>query len=164
MFLLCGISLDAQSRPSAVRVLPEVLAATLQEGTRFSSTLRALVDELEQSDLIVYVLGAPAHHRRRVAGTMQFVLAAGGRRYLRITVDERIPKDARIATLAHELQHAVEVARAPSVTDLRSFGQLYRQIGTRLCICVTQACYDTPEAKRTGERVLADLRDAAASR
>jgi hypothetical protein len=40
-----------------------------------------------------------------------------------LTLGEAIP------WFAHELQHAIEVAQAPEVTDARSLAQLYRRIG-----------------------------------
>lgn len=146
---------------AAVRVLPPVLAATLADSARQSPTLRALVDELALSDLIVHILGAPVYQSRRLAGTMHFVSTVGGRRYLRITVDEGLPRDVRAAILAHELQHAVEVARARWVVDVRSLGLLYERIGRRSCACRRGACYETVDAQRTEARVLMEMRRAA---
>lgn len=163
MLVLCGSSVDAQeSAPSPVRVLPGILATTLEEGARASSTLRGLIDELQQSDLIVHVTGVPLRPNRRIAGTTRFISATGGHRYLRITVDERLPPLLRAAILAHELQHAVEVARTPRVLDVRSFAQLYRHIGRPTCACVNQTCYETTAARRTEAQVLFEMRRATA--
>jgi hypothetical protein len=159
-FVAASADIDARELDN-VRTMPPVLAATLVEGARVSPTLRALLDELALSDVIVHIVGAPVHQSRRLAGTMRFVDTVGGRRYLRVTVDERLPHDVRTAILAHELQHAVEVARAAWVVDVRSFGLLYRHIGTPSCACDGSACYETIDAQRTEARVLREMRRAA---
>ena len=80
-----------------------------------------------------------------------------GARFLRITIDERQPPLALAALLGHELQHAVEVARAPWVTDRVSFAALYREIGDALGRYRGVAEYDTLAARRAGEAVLAEM-------
>jgi hypothetical protein len=164
-FLICSsvllslafTNVQAQVTPDAVRVVSPLLAATLADGLRGSSTLRALVDELSASDVIVHIVGTPAHEGGRSAGAMHFVQAAGGRRYLRIVVNERLPHDARTGMLAHELEHAAEVARAPWILDLRSLAMHYRDIGTRLCECRGRACFETIRARRTEAQVIREL-------
>jgi hypothetical protein len=63
-------------------------------------------------------------------GYLSLASRAGGVRYLlvRISLSPLSPCEA-IPWYAHELQHAVEVARAPGVTDAGSMAQLYRLIG-----------------------------------
>lgn len=117
-----------------VRVLSPRLAHTLCGAARVSPTLRELLRALERSDLIVHVSGlSPLAARglgsRRLAGTMRFVTATPTRRFLRLTVDESLPPHRRAAVLAHELWHALEVAREPRVVDRHSFEALYRHIG-----------------------------------
>ena len=137
-----------------------VIASTLHEGFRTSPTIRALVDELDRSDLIVYVTGFSADEYRRLRGTMRFVAVAGGRRFLRITVNERLLGDEQASALGHELQHAVEVAREPWVIDQASFEDLYRHIGQPSAVESRTPCYETEAARRAGERVLTEIRTA----
>ena len=92
----------------------------------------------------------PDHH---FTGTTHFVTTTTGRRILRITVDERLHRDRRAAALAHELQHAVEVARYRSVIDQVTFKDRYRAIGYPSGADPHANCFETSEALRVGETV-----------
>jgi len=85
--------------------------------------------------LIVHVTGrsplTSARTSPRLAGTMRLVTVTPTRRFLRITVDESLSPKRRAAVLAHELWHALEVAREPHVVDRHSFEALYQHIGHR---------------------------------
>ena len=72
---------------------------------------------------------------RGLEGALRY-LATGsaGHRYLLIEIDDafdlgssRTGRPAAIAPLAHELQHALEVATADDVRDLESFNTLFPQ-------------------------------------
>ena len=132
---LAATTASADTLPvPVVRVLSPRLAHTLRDAALVSPTLRTLLRDLERSDLIVHVVGRsglvlPTHARRRPAGTMRFVTATPTRRFVRIAVDESLPPQTRAAVLAHELWHALEVAREPQVVDQDSFERLYRHIG-----------------------------------
>ena len=93
---------------------------------------------------------------------MRFVHASGGRRFLRITINQRLADDQRAAALAHELQHALEVARAESVIDKASFADLYKRIGIESGADHHAPCYETDNAKLVGAIVLGEVRTAAA--
>ncbi len=156
---------EAQPVP-VVRVLSPYLARTLSEAVHLSPTLRALVHDLGRSDLIVHVTGRPPldsfRLTRRLAGTMRFVTATPTRRFLRITVDESLPPAQRASVLAHELWHALEVARAPHVVDQASFAVLYRHIGH--ATPGSSWWYDTKGAVATGETVRLEIQRERASR
>src|SRR5262249_56071864 len=89
------------------------LRAALTVGTRVSPTLDRLVEEIEHSDLIVYVMFERAR-QRAVAAHVGFMTAAGGRRYVHVALDPALQGPNLIGMLAHELQHAAEIARAPA--------------------------------------------------
>ena len=162
-FFLTATPAPGQGLLHAVRVVDATLASTLREVYRTSPTLRALVDELEQSDVIVHVVGM-APHVSQLDGRLAFVHTGGGRRLLRIAVNPRLPQHQRAAVLGHELQHAVEVARAASVIDEASFRALYERIGYRVSSGSTPICYETDEARDAAEGVLQDVRRSAATR
>jgi hypothetical protein len=159
---------SAGSEPvPVVRVLSPRLAQTLCDAALVSSTLRTLLRDLERSDLIVHVVGRsglvpPAFATRRLAGTIRFVTATPTRRFVRITVDESLPPKALAAVLAHELWHALEVAREPQVVDQDSFEALYRDIGHHSFGSSTW--YDTQGAVAAGSSVLVELRRKVAER
>jgi hypothetical protein len=97
----------------------------LQEGAARSATFRTLLEALEPSDVIVYVETGALDR----PGQLLFVTAGPDYRFLRIAI--RVPgRDAElIAWLAHELQHAVEIAAARDVRDGRGVLGLYQRIG-----------------------------------
>jgi hypothetical protein len=111
-----------------IRTADARLRRLIQQGMRRSSTFKALVDRLQRSDVVVYVQcdGDP---RSRLAGRLTFVSSAGGFRYV---VARLAPLDAsaqQIAILAHELQHAVEIADTPAIVDSQSLAREYLRIG-----------------------------------
>jgi hypothetical protein len=124
------------------------LQAVLEAGYTRSSTFRGLIDALERSDLIVYVTPQfPA--RGPYSGELRFVRASGGVRYLRIQVRQQMNAVQLTAMIAHELQHAAEVAAVPSVVDAASMWSLYQRIGYR----VGTHRHETATALRTAARV-----------
>lgn len=163
--MLVMLSFAAPMRAHAVdsprvRVMSSRVADLMTRGCRASPTLKALVDEVEASNLIVHVTTVlPVRHRPR--GSLHFVLHAQGHRFLRILLDDRLPNDVLVALLAHELQHAVEIARAEWVVDQTTFESLYRAIGEVACETGERRHYDTRAARRMGAQVLAELKDLA---
>jgi hypothetical protein len=167
--LLLPLATVAAAEPQPVpviRVLSPRLARTLSDAVPLSPTLRMLVRELERSDLIVHVTGRPPldsfRLRRHLAGTMRFVTTTATRRFLRITVDESLPPALRAAVLAHELWHALEVAREPQVVDRATFAALYRHIGHERAS--NSGWYDTKGAVAAGETVRLELHRERANR
>jgi hypothetical protein len=123
-----------------------------------SDTVKRLVAELEVSDLIVYVAEAD-DLRSDLRGALRFMgTGAGPDRYVRIDVRRGEPGSAAgqvvaIATLAHELMHALEVASAEHVVDEASFALFFRQIAHEL----RDAVVDTHAAREIGQRVHFEL-------
>jgi hypothetical protein len=69
-----------------------------------------------------------------------------------------------MATIAHELQHAVEIVREPDVVDAATALALYRRIGTGRCReGLSEEC-ETEMAKRIETVVREELFRTAAPR
>jgi hypothetical protein len=150
------VSADNEVMPH-VRAEDAIVASALARGSARSVTFRALVDRLNGSNVIVHV--ERAHIEERCDGKTQFVAAAAGYRFLRITVRAALVNDALIALLGHELQHATEVADALWVVNQESYGMLYARIGRRSPSCRRVGwCFETRAAVDSGYRVLAELR------
>ena len=132
-----------------VRPVGGAADALLQSGRARSATFASLLDTLDRSDLIVYVAtgGAPGPNQFRFACT------AGTTRFVRITINAQDAEDRRIAGLAHELQHAVEVAGAPGVRDEASLAEYYTQHGQGM----SSGRFCTREAQCAGTTVLDEL-------
>lgn len=114
-----------------VRATDPLLRAWITNGGAESATLKSLIDELVASDIIVHVVMVD-HLSSGVEGQLYFVTKTPTARYLRIEVTRMGGRADMIALLAHELQHAVEVAHSPSVRDAESLATFYLRIGENM--------------------------------
>ena len=156
--LLAGASpVHAERSVPFLRTEDSRLAAALVRGRDESATFRAIVDRLDGSDLIVYV--SRGSLSGQVSASTQLLIATGGYRYVRVTIELDPDTDVGVALLGHELRHALELAEAPWVVDDESVATLYREIGYASCVG-SKPCYDTIEAVDAGRQVLVELRHA----
>ena len=116
----------------------------VQDGYTRSDVFRTIVDELQRSNVIVVVqFGICASGR--VRSCVSHVDGDARQRHIRIKVNTQTTNDRLIATIAHELQHAVEIAREVDVTNSEQALALYRRISTGRCaeglsdLCETDA-------------------------
>lgn len=145
-------------RAVRVRSADTRAAALLVEGLERSATMRALVTQIEQRDVIVYVAMQPAL-RQRLAGTMTWVTATGAHRYVRISINPELSTDLAISTIGHELQHALEVANAPQIVSERTLAAFYRLHGNSSNPRING--WDTEAARVAGIDVRRELASAA---
>lgn len=144
-----------------VRPLDPMIARALSHGYADSPTFRALVARIDGSNVIVQI--AQRDDVRACDGETQLLGAAGGYRYLLVTIRTHVPGRALVGLLAHELQHVAEIADARWVHDERSVRALYERIGETRGTCPTHAaCFETSDAIAIGYRVLREM-DRAAS-
>lgn len=169
--LLCAVALlwpaieiaqspaaDAAEEPVAanaprVRALDELAAELIADGVRRSATLSQLVSVLQRTDVIVYVhttVDLPIG----CDGTLRFMTAAGGLRYVRASVDATKPRNLMISMIAHELQHALELAGAPDVRSRDGFRALFRKGNMDRPLSWWN---DSAEARDVGRRVRREL-------
>jgi hypothetical protein len=151
--------LAAESPPddahAHVRMTDKRLHQLVHEGLRNSDTFRSLVARLEQSDVVVYF---ECNGARSPAGRLTFVSAVAGLRYLHVRVSRLGSREQQIALIAHELRHAVEVADAPDVVDVKSLGAAYERIGyVNHGVATPGVAFDSEAAVRTGYQVLHEL-------
>jgi hypothetical protein len=139
-----------------VRPLDASTRAAFISGMKGSPLFRELVAQLEGSDLIVHV-ESDCTMRDRVQGKLLFVTAAGGVRYLRVRIGCAVSGIRQVAILGHELQHAVEVADAPSVVDESTMAEEYRRIGFPSRGDTDGSSFESRAAIDAGERILRDL-------
>jgi len=153
----------AAPRDGGPRIRPQDARMTqvLKEGAARSATFRALVDRIESSNVIVYVAVNPLL-RSSLSGTLTWMTRAGGYRYVRASISPEMQFDQMVATVAHELQHAVEVIGDESVIDEKSLTALYRRIGHESQAAVP-AGWETVAAQETGWQVRRELASVPAS-
>ena len=123
----------------------------LDRGMERSATFRDLTTRLDNANVIVYVRSSRCSEG--VPACLFWVSADAVARRLVIKIDRfgRSP-DELTALLAHELQHANEVASDPAITDLASFQESFASRGWKHA-----AGFETEEAGRISRKVAADL-------
>lgn len=112
-----------------VRTVDPWAMDSLERGMELSATVRALIRRLDTLNVVVHVESSVVMPSG-IAGMTRLAHAAGNARYLRITVRRNVPPDVRASSLAHELQHAIEIALADVSTHVE-MEQLYERIGHR---------------------------------
>lgn len=151
--VLAGASPAAAQPSPHVRTLDTAAKIALERGAEESPRFRALLGALEQSDVIVHVVSSPTLPFG-LLGTMRFVARLGETRYVRIDLATLSMPDARVATLAHELQHALELARS-SAASHQAVRELYRDIGEKV---PGRDSFETEAARQAGVEVWGELR------
>lgn len=92
-----------------IRSLDPSVQALLRDGYRRSPTLQRLAQEVAGTDGIVYFQAGDCPVRTLRACLLHTILDAGDFRYLWIRIKPDEPPDEMVASVAHELQHALEV-------------------------------------------------------
>jgi hypothetical protein len=139
---------------SRIRTTDPRVTAALGEGVQRSPTLRELVARIEQGDVVVYLeLGQSLPSG--LTGALKWIGANDMLRFVQVTVRNRPQSPTLIASIAHELQHVVEVIEAPWVTDSAKLRALYLEIGHRTGL--GYELWDTAAARRTTRQVMYEL-------
>jgi hypothetical protein len=139
---------------SHVRGLDSTIRELIDHGLRYSPTFRHLVAELNASDVIVHVIRRRMPERMR-GYLLHEIAEARGVRYLRIAVDPRGARARVTAIIAHELQHAIEVARRASAGRSLRLEDFFAEIADEGCM--TTGCFETRTAIEIQAQVLDEL-------
>jgi len=150
----------AQDRGTNVRAESADIRRLIGDIAAKSTSFRALIERVDASDVIVYVR-AHVLASQLLDGRIGFLGAHGGRRFFAIELACPRPRETQMTTLAHELQHAVEIANAPWVDDSRTLAAYYQRIGVRLAGDAATATYETDAAQRMGRRVRDELQKSS---
>ena len=144
-------TVNAQSQAPAVRPEEPSVRELLDLGMTRSATFRDLATRLETSDVVVYVRFAPC--AGNVAACLLWASESGGTRRLVIKLNRagRSPNELT-ALLAHELQHANEVASTPEIRDVASFVKSFASRGSK-----NADGFETEKAREVGRRVSVEL-------
>ena len=145
---------------SHVRSADPVIGAALTEGLLRSEVIRRLIDVIDASDVIVYL--ARGDCPRPAVACLMVTGSGPDIRYVRINF--RLPlgmgkpgvwrKAELSVAIAHELQHAVEIAGWPEVVDSATMRAAY----TRSGLDRGGEHLDTDAAIQVGEDRRAELR------
>ncbi len=150
----------ASAPPRATRLRPQSprIADWLSRGRDTSPTLRRLAEQIERSDVIVY-LEVERALRRDLAACVTWMAAVAGARYVRVSIRPSLSSADAIAMLAHELQHVVEIIDHREVQSGDALLALYRVIGHRTGW--TDRAFDTVAALRAGDLARLELASGA---
>jgi hypothetical protein len=151
---------DASARH--VRSIELKILSLIDAGLSGSATFRGLIATLDESDVIVYV--EPKLTRQALGGYLAHnIVAQGQYRYLRIAVEMAGPERRLVSLLAHELQHAVEVAHAPDARDAESLERVFSRLAIKFG-CGGTTCFETQAAKDVEYIVNEELAASSRSR
>jgi hypothetical protein len=132
---------------SRVRSSHPYIRAMLEEARERSATFRGLVQAIEATDGIVYVEQGPCGHGVRACLTLSITPAAEYR-ILRVLVDARQPDWEVMASIGHELQHALEVLNDLALKTGEEMFLFYAREGLNM-----ERSFETGNAIRAGNAV-----------
>jgi hypothetical protein len=162
--LAAGVPHAAASQPletdhSRIRTRNPAVVRLLADGAARSPTFAALVDRLERTRWRVFLERGRCPGAAAGACLLSFVGTYNAEPYLRVLIDERRlgHPDRQIGAIAHELQHALEVAESSDVVDTATLVALFRRIGYVRQDSSRGLAYETDAARRVGEKVLGEL-------
>lgn len=151
------IRADPVSRQPRLRLTDPRVEKVVEHGRQQSPSFRALLDQLEATDVVVYV--ECGRLRARVDGQLTFVTAAAGTRYVLVQIAWDLHLPRKIAILGHELQHALEVARNPDVVSATTMAAAYQRFGFTRTRGSERMEFDTVAAIDTGNAIWQELTD-----
>ena len=151
----------AQPRADLARSAPHVrpapdLRALVAEAAQRSPEVRGLIDRLEASDVIVYVR-CRQFAGQQLDGRVALAAVTAVQRYLVIELSCLRNTLVQMATLGHELYHAVEIAAEPTIVDARTLAAHYRRVGDALEGSLGRQTFETEAAFEAGRRTRREL-------
>lgn len=151
VLLFCLAATTAAQPIGALRPEGRDVRKMIEEAVRQSATFQNVSERLNATNVVVHVRFGRCPGA--VAACTHFIGSQGTIRRLLIVLDRfgRSPWDL-MALLAHELQHALEIAEAASVVDAPSFHHFYETTGRKV-----SEGYETEAAIRAGRAVASEL-------
>jgi hypothetical protein len=161
--VILAVALTAQDASlQHVRSTDRRILSLIEIGLERSETFRRLVATLNESDVFVYV--EPKVIRQALGGYLAHnVVTNGGYRYLHVSVATRGSMRRVVALLAHELQHAVEVAQDPDARNPEELERLFSRLAVNFG-CGSTTCYETQAAKDVEHAVSEEFRSSSSPR
>lgn len=131
MLALVAVTASGESRAwTHTRATSPAAKTLLRLATERSPLTRALVEDLERTDVVVYLIFSIEPVAQSTPAFMTFLTEAAGTRYVAIHLWwKSAPQLEYVPLLAHELQHALELAAAADVHDQEGYLRLFREIG-----------------------------------
>jgi hypothetical protein len=135
-----------------IRTSNPFLAELIANVRTQSPIFEEMIGRVERSDVIVYFEAVPRFDTG-MRGCVHFMGASGGYRYIRAQIKTMMNRYDVVASLAHELQHAIEIADHPEVRSEDTLADLYRRIGDER----EWRTFETTGAQTAGRAVRAEV-------
>ena len=135
---------------------PEIYS-TITACYSHSLTCHRVIDEIESSSTIVYLLRGRCRSLQG-GSCVRFAAASPVARWLHVVLDSNHRGQVLLSSTAHELQHVLEVVRAPQVVDVASFRSLYQRIGFFIHGSGMREEWETEEAQRIASVVSKEVK------
>jgi hypothetical protein len=152
---LAGLALATSASAQDVVLPPPHVRAErdarslVDEAARRSPAIQKSIDRLQELDVTVYVR-MKAFARFDLDGRVALLSRAGNHRYLVIELACGRPGLTQMATLGHELFHAIEIAEEPSVVNADTLAAFYSRIGIKTGDGQRWQTFETEEAAAAG--------------
>jgi len=156
LLLACTPAIAEDTLHAHVRSDAADIRALIHDAADRSPTVRALLEEIDRSNVIVYVR-VRIFPSQLLEGRIGFIASTSRTRFLAIELACPRTRDAQMATLAHELHHAVEIARAPWVVGADTLARYYETIGVVTDPGRDRLTFETEAARETAARVRREL-------
>jgi len=158
--LMCAaVPAVAEEPVTHVHVGDHELKSIMDRGLSGSPTLRQIVDALDAAPIQVFV-GCDALMPHGLSGRLNFVSTVGGVRYVRIAVRCSLSSQRQLSYLAHELQHALEIADNSAIADLDSMESYYSDYGFSTHMSPSTRTFETDAAIEVQRRVDEEMEEA----
>jgi hypothetical protein len=154
----CAVPAFAQDAPAGP---PHVrgdggMQRLVDDAARRSPAIRGWIDRLGDLDVTVYVR-ARAFTQIDLDGRVALLSVAGRHRYLIIELACGRSELTQMATLGHELFHAIEIAEEPAVVSAATLADLYSRIGRKTGDSRGLQTFETEAAAAAGLRARQQL-------
>lgn len=158
LLVLASTAMAAQQEPPAavprVRSANPAIATLIAAGMTNSRTFRSIIERINASDGVVYVEEGDCGNA--VRGCLRAIAKSVGNRIVLVRI--RLLKSDRdvVATIGHELQHALEILSDPTVTDSAAMFRFYTREGRRRL----GRGFETAAAVKAEHAVYAEMRSS----
>jgi hypothetical protein len=144
---------SASATAGPVRSDDPELRLIIANAQRRSATFRDVTAAIAKTDGVVYVENARCGRGVRACLVMGLTVA-GPYRYLRVRLAGRASDDGSMASLGHELRHALEILSEPGIRSGEAMYLFYKRFGT----WVGDAFFETAAAVAAGDAIRVELR------
>jgi hypothetical protein len=131
------------------------IQSLIDYGIARSATFRSLIATLADTDVIVYV-ESKILPNGLIGSTSHRIVLGGAHRFVRLSISPHGTDKRRTMVIAHELQHAIEIAHASEVGRSQSADQMLARIGFPVA-CGRPGCFETMAAIAVENRVQDEL-------